>query len=68
MSNEVDHLQYWLENLKKDARLTPQQFSTLEKAILLAISMFEQNLNCIAGQILTNEEEPMEIDSDVNLG
>ena len=67
MSNEINHLQYWLENLKKDSRLNPQQFFTLEKAILLAISMFEKN--AVVGQVLPSnnakndeQEEPMEID------
>ena len=68
MSAEIDHLQYWLQNLKKDARLTPQQFFAMEKAILLAISTFENvqtygiMIDFAATNSETNEEEPMDID------
>ena len=61
----ISHLQVWLENLKKDPRLTPQQFSALEKAIMLAIITFQQPLikkNEEFYNSATNVEEPMEID------
>ena len=75
---EVEHLNYWLENLKRDSRLSPQQFLALEKAILLAISMFEKSkgnppfhdLN-YDNQATADDndddddvKEPMEIDKD----
>ena len=41
MSTKIKCLQNWLENLKKDTSLTPQQYFALEKAITLAISTFQ---------------------------
>ena len=61
---EVNHLQYWLNNLKQDPRLTPQQFVAMEKAILLAIALFENNNMNGEENLAYNDDsmEPMKID------
>ena len=61
---EVNHLQYWLNNLKQDPRLTPQQFVAMEKAILLAIALFENNNMKGEENLPYNDDsmEPMKID------
>lgn len=38
---EVNHLRYWLNNLRQDPRLTAHQFVAMEKAINMAIAIFE---------------------------
>ncbi len=61
-SQEVDHLNNWLKNLKQDYRLTPPQFVAIEKAILLAISTFESNNDYSSHIAASPTHEPMEID------
>ena len=40
-AEEVNHLRYWLNNLRQDPRLTAHQFVAMEKAINMAIAIFE---------------------------
>lgn len=63
-NNHVIQLKYWLVTLKKDPRLTPQQFSALEKFIMLALATFKEidHQNNVWYNSATDIEEPMEID------
>ncbi len=58
--SEVNHLRFWLKNLQQNPQLTPQQFAAMEKAINLAIAIFE-NTSVPAVDDM-KKEEPMEID------
>ena len=71
---EVNHLRYWLNNLRQDPRLTAHQFVAMEKAINMAIAIFE-NVTATATDTATSQhhlstptplaeeaEQPMEID------
>ena len=58
--SEVNHLRFWLKNLQQNPQLTPQQFAAMEKAINLAIAIFE-NTSAPVDDIM-KKEEPMEID------
>lgn len=59
--SEVNHLRFWLKNLQQNPQLTPQQFAAMEKAINLAIAIFE-NTSAPAVDDM-KKEEPMEIDN-----
>ena len=59
--SEVNHLRFWLKNLQQNPQLTPQQFAAMEKAINLAIAIFENT--SAPGFDDMKKEEPMEIDN-----